>query len=80
MSLIKIALNRMTKFLDTLKTNAEKEVFREKVFQGLAKTQELKPTTLLHSAINRRSNFIPGQLIRPEGQMASGIHNYIHHN
>lgn len=80
MSLVKIALNRMTKFLDALKTNAEKDAFREKVFQGLSRTQEFKPTTLLHSAINRRSNFTPGQLLRPEGQMAAGIHNYIHHN
>lgn len=80
MSLVKIALNRMTKFLDALKTNAEKESFRKKVFQGLSRTQEFKPTTLLHSAINRRSNFTPGQLLRPEGQMATGIHNYIHHN
>ena len=80
MSLVKIALNRMTKFLDALKTNAEKESFRKKVFQGLSRTQEFKPTTLLHSAINRRSNFTPGQLLRPEGQMANGIHNYIHHN
>ena len=80
MSLVKIALNRMTKFLDALKTNAEKESFRKKVFEGLSRTQEFKPTTLLHSAINRRSNFTPGQLLRPEGQMATGIHNYIHHN
>ena len=80
MSLVKIALNRMTKFLDALKTNVEKESFRKKVFQGLSRTQEFKPTTLLHSAINRRGNFTPGQLLRPEGQMATGIHNYIHHN
>jgi len=73
MSIIKLATNKMTKVLDAIPTLAGKNAFRKQIWDGVAKTQEFQPTTLMHSLINRRAGQVAQPMVRSSAQMAAGI-------